>query len=144
MEKSYFEHALEIVKGQAQTKPMTAEEIISMAKNLAGELEAMDNPVPAAPVGPSLIAGFDPKKAIGDDFIVSGLDGQPYKILTQRHFEKYGTNAKAYREMCGYAPKQSLACKALMKFRRDKMKDMKLWERKGGAKPAEAAADAAY
>ena len=139
MEKSYFEHALEIITSQAQTKPMTTEEIISMAKNLADELAAMDSPEPVGPVGPSLIAGFDPKKAIGEDFILSGLDGQPYKILTAKHFEKFGTTKEAYLEACGYKKGTSLSCKSLADARRAKMKDMRLWERKKNAKPAPAA-----
>lgn len=140
MQNPYLAHALEIVKAQAAARHMTEEEIITAVKNLTATMADLDNPAdeeaPAEPTGLKLIDGFKPKRSIGDDYVISGLDGKKYKLLTEKHFTRFGTTKEAYLEACGLPKGTKLVGKALLAARSAKMKDMRLWERKKNAQPA--------
>lgn len=147
MQNPYLSAALDIVKAQAASRPMTEEEINAAVKNLTATLTSLDNPAaaeetPAEPAGLKLIDGFNPKRSIQADFVLSGLDGKKYKLLTKKHFEANGTTKDDYLTACGLPKGTSLICKSLMTMRSEKMKDMKLWERKKTAQPATPAAEA--
>lgn len=138
MEKTYFDHALEIVKTKAAG--MTADEIVAETKALATKLEAAANgetvPVEGAV---KLVPNFNAGTAIGVKSVISGLDGKPYKIIGEAHCKKFGTTLDAYLAACGYPKGTKLVCKELQKFRREKMAGMELWKRRKSAQaPAEA------
>ena len=51
-------------------------------------------------------------------------------MLTIRHLRTHGLDAKTYKEKYGFRKNTPLACKSLIRVRRKKMNDMRLWTRK--------------
>lgn len=148
VQNPYLAHALEMVKAQAAARPMTEEEIISTVKSVAATIASLDgraaeSEAPAEAAGLKLIDGFKPKRSIGDDFVISGLDGKKYKLLTEKHFAANGTTKAEYLAACGLPSSVKLVCKNLLTARSEKMKSMELWKRKKGAQPAPAEAETA-
>jgi len=129
-----MKNALEIVKAQASVRPMTEEEILSMARNLSSGIMAASG-VEILPVVEDL-PGVDLKKAIKESSITCLECGASFKILTKKHMAGHGLTPDEYREKWGYKKSQPLACKALTRERRKKMNEMKLWERRGKTKAA--------
>ncbi|MDR1947359.1 MAG: MucR family transcriptional regulator [Desulfovibrio sp.] len=127
----YLKEALEIVKAQASVRTMNEDEITSMVKKIAADLKCISSgcSLPESP-------GTDvaPEKSIKDRSIVCLECGKSFKILSSRHLASHGLDAKSYREKWGLKKGAALAAKALQRERRKKMKDMKLWERRGAAK----------
>jgi predicted transcriptional regulator len=125
----FLKEALDIVKAQATVRTMTEDEILSMVRSLCkgirsiGESTAEDEEVVTAPT-------MDPKKAIREKSIICLESGKTFKVLTKRHLAKFGLTPDEYREKWGYAKKLPLVCKELQRQRRNKMKDMKLWEKR--------------
>ena len=125
----FLKEALDIVKAQATVRTMTEDEILSMVKALQtgirsiGSASAGDEEEPVAPV-------TDPKKAIREKSIICLESGKSFKVLTKRHLAKFGLTPDEYRAKWGYAKKTPLVCKELQRQRRNKMKDMKLWEKR--------------
>ena len=64
--------------------------------------------------------------------------GKKFKVLTKRHLAQHGLTAKEYREKYGYKKGISLISKGLARERRTKMRELKLWEKRGNARAAEA------
>lgn len=125
---SYLSLALEIVKAQAKVRTMSEEEITMMVSRLAGGIRSIDIS------GADALSGNgvrDPQKAVKERTITCLESGKPYKILTKRHLAKFGLTPEAYREKWGYPKGMPLVCKALQRERRKKMREMKLWERRG-------------
>ncbi|MDR1686389.1 MAG: MucR family transcriptional regulator [Desulfovibrio sp.] len=133
----YLKEALEIVKAQASVRNMSEDEITSMVKKIAADLKSLSCgcALPEA-------AGADaaPEKSIKDRSIVCLECGKTFKILSSRHLAAHGLDAKSYREKWGFRKGTALAAKALQRERRKKMKDMRLWERRGAAKNKEVGA----
>jgi len=128
--EDYLQSALEIVKAQAGSRPMTEDEILSMVKSVASGIAALTtgHPLPgkeetAAPI-------MDPKKAIKEASITCLECGKSFKVITRKHLASHGLTAEEYRAKYGFKKTQALACKSLARERRAKMKDMKLWERR--------------
>lgn len=124
--------ALEIVKAQASVRPMTADEIVAMAKSIAQEIDAANNP--ALGEITAAASAMDPKKAIRESSIVCLECGKTFKILTKKHLSTHGLTPDEYRAKYGYKKGQALAAKALARERRKKMQDMRLWERRKAEK----------
>ena len=109
---------------------MSEDEILSMVKSVTDGILAMaedgqcqDNNVAGGPV-------LDPKKAVKEASIVCLECGKSFKVITKKHLASHNLSAEEYREKHGYKKTQALACKSLVRERRAKMKDMKLWERR--------------
>lgn len=124
----YLKEALEIVRAQAGVRAMTAEEIGSMVQTLAGGIK---NIIDGAAKPQTPIPLMDPKKAIREKSIICLESGKSFKVLTKRHLAKFDLTPDEYREKWGYAKKTPLVCRDLQRVRRKKMKEMKLWERRG-------------
>lgn len=128
-----MKEALEIVKAQASVRTMSEDEINGMiAKLVAGIMQTASNGVTDGipEEGPFV----DPKKSIKESSITCLECGKNFKILTRKHLALHGLTPEEYRAKYGMKKGQPLACKALARERRKKMKDMKLWERR--QKPA--------
>lgn len=122
--------AVEIVTAQAKVRTMTEEEIRSMVASLSGVIRDLEQiPSPAGDVSGSLPARA--KKAVKERTITCLESGRSYKMLTRRHLAKFGLTPDAYRAKWGYAKDTPLVCKALQRERRKKMREMRLWERRG-------------
>ena len=103
--EDYLKEALEIVKAQASVRTMTEEEITSMVRKLAHGIQA-----------------------------IGCVCGKSFKILTKKHLGSHDLTPAEYREKFGYKKNFPLVCKSLQRERRKKMKDMKLWTKRGKKK----------
>lgn len=126
--EDYLKEALEIVKAQASVRTMTEDEITSMVQALAVGIKAIAE-------GVSIEAKEDfavePSKAIREKSILCCICGKSFKVLTKKHLASHGLTPEEYREKLGYKKKTPLVCKSLQRERRKKMKEMKLWTKRG-------------
>ena len=131
--EEYVKQALEIVKAQASVRTMTEEEITDMVTKLAETVRNMDCTA-AGSFGDAVPqAVTDAKKAVRERSITCMESGKSFKIITKKHLAKFGLTPEAYREKWGYPKDMPLVCKALQRERRKKMREMRLWERRGQA-----------
>jgi predicted transcriptional regulator len=124
----HLKEALEIVKAQASVRTMTEEEITSMVQKLAAGIKAIAED---GVIETEQDASVDPKKAIREKTILCCACGKSFKILTKKHLASHGLTPEEYREKYGYKKKLPLVCKSLQRERRKKMKEMKLWTKRG-------------
>lgn len=129
--EEYLQSALEIVKAQASARPMTEDEIISMVRSIANGIAAINAGQESSKTEDSAVSAMDPKKAIKEASITCLECGKSFKVITKKHLAVHGLTPEEYKAKYGYKKTQALACKSLARERRTKMKDMKLWERKG-------------
>lgn len=124
----YVKEALEIVKAQAGVRIMTEAEVTSMVARLSADIKRL-----ATAENQTLtpqISLKEAKKAIREKSIINLEDGTAHKVLTKKKLAKFGLTPDEYRQKWGYKKGQPLICKALQRERRQKMQDMKLWERR--------------
>ncbi len=107
---------------------MTEEEIISMVQKLAEGIRGVCGG--AQPVDDAQAQGVSARKAIKEQSITCLECGKSFKILTKKHLATHGLDADAYREKWGFKRNTPLVCKSLQRERRNKMKSMKLWEKR--------------
>ncbi|BFR47758.1 MucR family transcriptional regulator [Nitratidesulfovibrio sp. HK-II] len=139
-----FKEALELVKAQATVRAMTADEMTSMVSALAKSLQALSQPVAESAGAASVDAvKADSAKSIREAAVTCLECGKVFKIITAKHLALHGLDADAYREKWGLKKGTPLACKALVRARRKKMKEMQLWERRRSAAGAKTQAAAA-
>ena len=127
--ESYLKEALEIVKAQASVRNMNEDEITSMVQSLAEGIRKISEG--EACCAEAQAPAVDPKKAIKENSVTCLECGKQFKILTKKHLIRYGLTPEEYREKWGYAKGAPLVCKALQRQRRKKMKEMRLWTRRG-------------
>ena len=123
-----MQQAIEIARAQAGVRPMTAAEIASYVSELVQTLGNVMNPEEAKP-SPAV----DPKSCIGESYVTCLECGKKYKVIGNRHLKSHGLTTESYKEKWGLKKDVSLAAKSLVRTRRKKMLDMRLWERKQGA-----------
>lgn len=123
-----MQQAIEIARAQAGVRPMTAAEIASYVSELVHTLGNVMNPEEAKP-SPAV----DPKSSIGESYVTCLECGKKYKVIGNRHLKSHGLTTESYKEKWGLKKDVSLAAKSLVRTRRKKMLDMRLWERKQGA-----------
>lgn len=128
--EDYLQSALEIVKAQAGSRPMTEDEILSMVRSVANGIAALTAgqslPETVEPVAPAM----DPKAAIKEKSVTCLECGKAFKVITRKHLASHGLAPEEYRDKYGYKKGTALAAKSLVRERRIKMKEMKLWERR--------------
>lgn len=122
--------AIAFADKQAALRPMSPVEYMQLVddtERLFSESHSDRAPVPESePV--RLIV--DPKTAIKKTSVTCCICGQSFRLLTARHMATHGLTLSGYRALCGYAPDQSLTCTTLRKQRTERMKSMRLWERR--------------
>ena len=123
-----MQQAIEIARAQAGVRPMTAAEIASYVSELVQTLGNVMNPEEAKP-SPAV----DPKSSIVESYVTCLECGKKYKVIGNRHLKSHGLTTESYKEKWGLKKDVSLAAKSLVRTRRKKMLDMRLWERKQGA-----------
>ncbi len=134
-----LKQALEIVKAQASVRIMTEEEISSMVLKMTKTIQDALAPLQTTVSQPSVAEQPTPdfgtaKTSIKEKSVVCLECGKSFKIITRRHLAMHDLTPAEYREKHGFPKKAPLACKALQRARKNKMKDMKLWERRTTAK----------
>lgn len=127
--ENHLKEALEIVKAQAGVRTMTEEEVITMVRKLSESIRDISGG--EAAIEEVEEAAIDPKKAVKEKSIVCVECGKSFRILTKKHLGTHGFTAAEYREKHGYKKGMPLVCKSLQRERRKKMREMKLWERRG-------------
>ncbi|NDV19728.1 transcriptional regulator [Pseudodesulfovibrio sp. JC047] len=126
--EDYLKEALEIVKAQASVRTMTEDEITSMVQKIAAGIKAISD---GDTLTPTDVAAVDPKKAIREKSILCCVCGKTFKVITKKHLASHDLTPEEYREKFGYKKKLPLVCKSLQRERRKKMKEMKLWTKRG-------------
>lgn len=136
----YMKEALGLVRAQASVRPMNEEELIAMVSSLAKKLAALEagavedeetvDEASSAPI-------IDPKKSIKERSITCLECGKVMKVITAKHLATHGLDAKSYCEKYGFKKGTPLSCKSLVKMRRQKMADMRLWEKRKAARETE-------
>ena len=121
--------ALEIVKAQASVRTMTDAEITSMVRCLAAGIRAIS--VGLTEADDATAVAMDPKKAVKEKSITCLECAKTFKVITRKHLATHGLTAEEYKAKHGYKKTMPLVCKSLQRERRKKMKDMRLWEKKG-------------
>lgn len=123
-------NAIELARAQASVRVMTEDEIITMVERLATKLKVLageeveeDAPTADAPT-------IEPKKSIKEKSITCLVCGKTMKVLTKKHLALHGLDAVSYREQFGLKKGTPLTCKELQRARKQKMAEMKLWERR--------------
>ena len=132
--------ALAITRAQASVRAMSADEIVTYAQEVArGIRKAMGDEDTAIVADNDQVAGIDldPKKSIRESSVVCLECGSKFKMLTKRHLKLHGLTPLEYKEKYGLKKSASLACKSIQRMRRQKMQDMRLWERRLGSAPEE-------
>jgi len=127
--EDYLKSALEIVKAQASVRNMTDEEITSMVRRLAVGIRDISLGACADETEQPL--SLDPKKAIKEKTVTCLECGKAFKVITKKHLASHGLTPEEYKAKHGYKKSMPLVCKSLQRERRKKMKDMRLWEKKG-------------
>ena len=125
----FMKEAMEIAKAQAGVRPMTPDEITQFVLNLAAKLQAAAEGCVCATeeVAPSV----DGKASIKETSVTCLECGKKFKILSKKHLETHGLSVAEYKAKYGLKKNVSLVAKGLVRERRKKMQEMKLWERKG-------------
>ena len=127
----YLKQAIELAQAQASVRVMTEDEIITMVERLASKLKGLsecesvaeDAPVADAPA-------MDAKRSIKEKSVTCLVCGKTMKVLTKKHLALHGLDAVSYREQFGLKKGTPLTCKELQRARKQKMAEMKLWERR--------------
>uniref|UniRef100_I2PZB1 Putative transcriptional regulator n=1 Tax=Desulfovibrio sp. U5L TaxID=596152 RepID=I2PZB1_9BACT len=127
--EDYLKSALEIVRAQASVRHMTDEEITSMIRRLAVGIRDISGEAPAGVAEQPV--DMDPKKAIKEKSVTCMECGKSFKVITKKHLASHGLTPEEYKAKHGYKKSMPLVCKSLQRDRRKKMKDMRLWEKKG-------------
>lgn len=127
--EDYLKSALEIVKAQASVRNMTDEEITSMIRRLAAGIRDISGEEPCGEAEQA--EDRDPKKAVKEKSITCLECGKSFKVITKKHLASHGLTPEEYKAKHGYKKTMPLVCKSLQRDRRKKMKDMRLWEKRG-------------
>eukprot|EP00828_Plagiopyla_frontata_P041100 TRINITY_DN5758_c0_g1_i4.p4 TRINITY_DN5758_c0_g1~~TRINITY_DN5758_c0_g1_i4.p4 ORF type:complete len:155 (+),score=17.71 TRINITY_DN5758_c0_g1_i4:182-646(+) len=126
----HLKEALGIVKAQASVRHMTEEEIVNMLRSLSEGIKKVSEGVEVSEEEEPHPLVADPLKAIREKSVTCLECGKKFKILTKRHLATHGLTPKEYKEKYGYKKTLSLVAKGLARERRNKMRDMKLWEKR--------------
>ena len=125
----HLKSALEIVTAQATVRTMTNEEISSMVRRLSDGIRAISLGL-ADEEGESVVE-MDPKKAVKEKSITCLECAKTFKVITRKHLAAHGLTPEEYKAKHGFKKTMPLVCKSLQRERRKKMKDMRLWEKRG-------------
>jgi predicted transcriptional regulator len=128
--EQHLKEALGIVKAQASVRHMTEEEIVNMLRSLSEGIKRVAEGAEGAQEAEAHPLVADPMKAIREKSVTCLECGKKFKILTKRHLATHGLTPKEYKAKYGYKKGLSLVAKGLARERRNKMRDMKLWEKR--------------
>ena len=123
----YMKEALEIVKAQARVHAMTEEEITARLRTLAALLRQMNTEQQPDEQESRERA----RRSIREKSVLCLECGESFRQLTSRHLALHGLEPDEYREKWGLDRDVPLVCRALQRERRRRMREMRLWERRG-------------
>lgn len=138
----FLKMAMDMVKAQAGVRTMSAEEMASMVLELSKKLSGLagggTTSVTSVPIE-SASPVMDPKKSIKEKSVTCLECGRTMKLLSAKHLAAHGLTKKEYLAKYGMKKGTSLLAKGLSRARKEKMKSMELWKRRGAAKASSAA-----
>ena len=125
----FMKEAMEIAKAQAGVRPMSPDEITQFVINLASKLKAASEGCSCSSEDESAptVSG---KNSIKETSVICLECGKKFKMLSKKHIESHGLTVEEYKEKYGIKKNVPLVAKGLVRERRKKMQEMKLWERK--------------
>lgn len=127
----FMRQAIEIAKAQAAVRPMTSEQFMAFAKEIADGLrDTTSGAVRIKSAEAKNLSAIEAKKSIKEKSVTCLVCGKSFKVLGKRHLATHGLSPKEYREKFGLRKRAPLICKSLARERREMMKGMRLWERK--------------
>ena len=138
---NYFEEALKLANNQASVRLMTDDDILAMVESLATGLKALHEKIESVEVvepveaveerveAPS-ISPADVKKSIKASAIVCLECGKSFKVLGKRHLASHGLTPNSYRAKYGMKKNTPLCSKDFLKNSRERMANLRIWERK--------------
>ena len=129
--------ALDIAKAQASVRVMTEDQLAEYVQNVAQKIRNIQSGS-LEPQQESVLNTVSPeeaKKSIRENTISCLICGKKCRVLTKRHLEKHGITAKEYREHFGLKKDTPLVAKSLLRERRSKMEEMRIWEKRKGIQP---------
>ncbi len=118
--------AITLTKIQASVRSMTGEEMESMFKGIASGLRGLSG---SQQENTEQIE-VDWRKSIKARSIVCLECGETFKVLTKKHLSKHDLDPVEYRASHGMPKGTPLIAKELSKARRERMKSIRLWERR--------------
>ncbi len=131
MVETFYKQALSLVKAQARVRIMNEQEMLSMVQNLALGLRGIFDGSLQEQDGHN--TELNHKAAIKERSITCLECGKSFRVITKKHLLKHNLSLDEYREKYGYKRGLPLVCKSLQRDRRKKMREMKLWERRGNS-----------
>ncbi len=128
----YIIAAQKLVEAQAGVRVMTEDEIINMISHLASSLRILDSKSAenGAPVSDEEIDPKISKKSITDKSITCLCCGKKCKVLNKKHLSSHALTPAQYKIKFKIPKDTPLTCKDLAKSRKEKMNEMRLWERR--------------
>lgn len=138
----YKQMAIDFMDKQASVRPMTPGEYAAGVAEAEEQFRKLYEPAEVVEDTNTLVV--DPKTAIKDRSITCCVCGKSMRVITKSHLLSHGLTPESYRELCGYKKGTPLITKSLQRERRNKMSELRLWERDGsGAQRAKNKAAAA-
>ena len=137
--EDYLKHAIDLVKAQASVRIMSEDEMADMISSLANKLKKLDGCCEESEecctcAAEAPATASDAKRSIKEKSIVCLECGKTFKVITKKHLILHGLDAVSYRAKWGLKKGTPLTCTELQRARRQKMKDMKLWEKRALAR----------
>lgn len=128
----------EIVSSHVANNRIAAGELPALIQSVHGALAGLDGFVAEAAAAPEHAPAVSVRKSVASpDFILSLIDGRPYKAL-KRHLANHGLTPAAYRERYGLKADYPMVAPAYAETRRMLAKTIGLG-RKAGRKVIDAA-----
>lgn len=127
----FLKEAIEIAKAQASVRVMRVDDVTTFVQKVSeGLRKAAEGIFPVS--GPTDQKGIeiDGKKSIKEKTVTCLECGKRFKILSKRHLAHHCLSTEEYLAKWGLKKGTALVCKTLQRQRRQKMKDMKLWEKR--------------
>lgn len=125
-----LKESIEILKAQASVRVMREDEISNFLQKVYNGLQESAEHLNSGVEFDKKSIAIDGKKSVKEKSVTCLECGKSFKVITKRHLSTHGLSAAEYREKWGLKMAAPLICKALQRERRNKMKDMKLWERR--------------
>lgn len=127
----FIKIATQMVTAQAGVRAMSVEDMTSMIQELAKKLAGLSAGGTEAAVAEPVAPAIDGKRSIKEGSITCCECGKKMKLITQKHLDTHGLTKSEYCAKHGLKKGQSLIAKGIARARKEKMKSMELWKRRG-------------
>lgn len=125
-----LQQALEITRAQAGVRVMTEDQIAEYLMNVAKSIANIATGTSTETLEENFVPVEDPKRSIREKTVTCLVCGKKFKVITRRHLAQHNLTPADYREKFGLKKDVPLVCKELLRTRKDKMQEMRLWEKR--------------